>query len=264
MNSDFKTVVILNTNKSVDLAADIYSEVAPKTNFAWKIYNIDVNSTSQIVYEKMFFIYVLDSLVSVEYDNIFHFINLNNFNYAERTIVLVKNKSSISSIKSIIQYSCLMKQFFSFAFIFWEHPIQYYICSGYDNLILTLAFENSICPSDIAERLYYDKMIDMHGANLNVLTVTNPPRVFRTVGRYENDEIISNIDGLDVMLSDVIAAVLNATFTYAVVTNITRLVGHKLNSTENITYGNVEIFSLVFSESLDMGKSIEICETDIY
>lgn len=110
-------------------------------------------------------------------------------------------------------------------------------------------FTNSTCPSDIAKNLYFDRMLNMHGKSLNVLTTTNPPRVIRTVGYYENDEIINNIGGLDVMISDVIGKTLNLTFRYIILLNTTRLIGSKVNSSymlANKTYVSV-ISKLYFS-----------------
>lgn len=131
LTSEFQTVILLNTNKTADLAADVYREIASQTNFAWKIYNMDINSTSmledsdKIVYEKMFFIFLLDNILITdpypEYFTVYYFLQLTHFYYFnERVIFIIHKKPEITILNKILNHGCFRLQYFSFAFIFWE------------------------------------------------------------------------------------------------------------------------------------------------
>lgn len=77
-NSEFQTVGLVNTNQSSDLASDLHREIASKTNFAWKIYNMDMalehNNLKAEPKEKMFLIFVLKHLAPQEFNQTFHFL----------------------------------------------------------------------------------------------------------------------------------------------------------------------------------------------
>lgn len=250
LTSDFQTVALVYTNKSTDQASDLYKEISYQTNFAWKVYNLDtigkMGPHKRFIHEKMFQIFVLDSFAEIR--GVYYFLKRTGFTlYDEKAIVLMNQKPSTHLINDFIRFSCLEMEFFNLAFIFWKNPIEFYMCSGLDYKIILTTVQNSTCSNDISELLYYDKMIDMQGMSIKVAAIPHLPGIVRTVGRNENNEIIRDIGGLDIMIADVIDKLLNVTLKYYVLMSPERPVGSKLAAAKHLEVSG-------YSDDIDISK----------